>query len=139
MGVHNIKDMASSRYFQQHRMEKIIQHENYQREDQDNDIALVRLSSDIIYTRGVGPACLPTLTLRSENFYGKNVQMVGWGALSYGGIFSDVLRKATLTVIPTDECDKQIIWVNSKKLCTYQESTDACQSDSGSKFAKLYL
>lgn len=113
-------------------MERYIQHEQYNRDDQDNDIALVVLATSIIYTRGVGPACLPLAAeMQAENFYGRDVQMAGWGAMSYGGAFSDVLRKVTLTVMPTEECDKKIIWVNSKKLCTYRENKDACQSDSG--------
>lgn len=130
MGVHNTKNLAASRYYQNHGMVKFIVHEAYSVDDQDNDIALVELASNIIYTLGVGPACLPSSRL-TENFYGKDVQMVGWGAMSYGGAFSDVLRKVTLTVMPTEECDKKIVWVNEKKLCTYRENKDACQSDSG--------
>lgn len=129
VGVHNIKQLSSSRYYQSYSMSRIIQHENYRSEEQDNDIALVQLTSDIIYAQGVGPACLPILfAAASENFYGSEVQVVGWGATSYGGVFSDVLRKVTLTVMPTEECDKKIIWVNSQKLCTYKENCDACQS-----------
>lgn len=132
VGVHHIQDLASSRYYQSHRMARIIEHEDYMREEQDNDIALVELATEIIYTRGVGPACLPLKFAEvEENFYGREVQLVGWGAMSYGGKFSEVLRKVTLTVMPTEECETKIIWVNSKKLCTYALEKDACQSDSG--------
>lgn len=57
--------------------------------------------------------------------------MVGWGTVAWGGILSHVPRKVTVTVMDTDVCDKKIVWVNEKKLCTYAPERDACQSDSG--------
>lgn len=130
LGTHNYHHLSSSSFTQDYELEEIISHPDYDTSDQDNDIALVRVSRDIIYSRGVGPACLPFKFLE-ETLYDKEVQMVGWGTMSWGGALSHVLRKVTVTVMDTDVCDQKIVWVNEKKLCTYAVQKDACQSDSG--------
>lgn len=130
LGGHNYYDTSSSSYHSEYQFDKILTHPEYETDEQDNDISLLHITRDIIYTRGVGPACLPW-KFREETFFDKEVEMVGWGTLSYGGHLSHVLRKVAVTVMDTDVCDKKIIWVNEKKLCTYAPKRDACQSDSG--------
>uniref|UniRef100_A0A336MVR4 CSON006686 protein n=1 Tax=Culicoides sonorensis TaxID=179676 RepID=A0A336MVR4_CULSO len=130
IGTHNYHNDSSSAYTQTHQLEKIIIHPEYETTEQDNDIALVRVSRDIIFSRGSGPACLPFKFIETT-FYDESVQMVGWGTISWGGTLSHVLRKVMVNVMDTDECDKKIVWVNEKKLCTYAPEKDACQSDSG--------
>lgn len=128
--MHNYHDRSGSKYIQVHDLEKVFINKYYRTSDQDNDIAIVRVTKDIIWSVGVGPACLP-FKYRDETFYEKLVQIAGWGTISYGGPLSEVLNKVTLKVIDTDDCANRIIWVNKKKLCTYEPKKDACQSDSG--------
>ncbi|XP_063698056.1 venom serine protease-like [Culicoides brevitarsis] len=130
LGAHNYHDKSTSSYHTAYQFEKIITHPNYETTEQDNDILLLKLTREIIFSRGVGPACLPWKFV-NYNFYDDDVQMVGWGTTTWHGQLSQVPRKVTLKVMDTDICDKKIVWVNEKKLCTYAEQRDGCQSDSG--------
>jgi len=118
------------RYTQVIAMQDVFVHEGYNASNQTNDIAIVQLVRPIHYTRGVGPACLP-FGRRTEDFFHLNVELVGWGMLTYRGKMSTTYRKVALSVMETETCEKKIPWVDETKLCTFMENKDACQSDSG--------
>ncbi|GIY01848.1 hypothetical protein CEXT_129411 [Caerostris extrusa] len=65
-------------------IETLITHPQYQEPyRQSNDIALLRLNRDAIFTESVWPVCLP---FRSTEVTGMNATVAGWGQTSFTGI-----------------------------------------------------
>lgn len=63
-------------------IESKIVHRNYDKHSlsQQNDIALLRLSETVPFTRYIRPICLPlNEKLQSANFAGKTMTIAGWG------------------------------------------------------------
>lgn len=58
-GDHDITTGADTKYSQLYYVEEVRRHERFDRSGFDNDIALLRTTADIIWSRAVGPACLP--------------------------------------------------------------------------------
>lgn len=54
-GDHDITTGADTKYSQLYYVEELRRHE----QPLDNDIALLRTTTDIVWSRAVGPACLP--------------------------------------------------------------------------------
>lgn len=66
-------------------VENVIAHPNYKpnSKNQENDIALIRLNRNIIFTDWIKPICLPVEPrLRNANYDGVGLQVLGWGFTS---------------------------------------------------------
>lgn len=59
VGDHDITSGADTKYSQLYYVEEVRRHERSDRAGFDNDIALLRTTADIVWSRAVGPACLP--------------------------------------------------------------------------------
>lgn len=96
--------------------------------NQANDIAVLTTETDIIYTRGVGPACLPFLY---ANTFTENQVLfaAGWGSTEFGGPLSSVLLHVGLNVISQAQCSVRYPNVVDSQLCTFTPGKDACQVD----------
>ncbi|CAL8070446.1 unnamed protein product [Orchesella dallaii] len=111
--------------------DRIIQHEKYNNETQDNDMALCHLVKPLTYSRTVQPACLPW-NMATETFQGKTVTASGWGTTSSGGSASMVLKNVDLPVKTTQECQAYYQdSITNNMFCTYNPGKDTCQGDSG--------
>ncbi|CAG7717287.1 unnamed protein product [Allacma fusca] len=118
-------------------VDQIIMHKDYNRQNIDNDIALLRLSktvdiaSTITITR---PGCL---SASSYDFSGKIATVAGWGATSQGGQTSNVLRKVDVPVISNKDCNDKTSYagrITENMLCAgdvEKGGIDSCQGDSG--------
>ncbi len=63
----------------------IIKHPNYDKSSQNNDIALLRLSSPVTFTEYIRPVCLAS---ESSTFFNRTLSWVtGWGDTEAGGKF----------------------------------------------------
>ena len=49
-----------------------------------NDLALFKLDRLVEFSNYIQPICLPTGTMRNENFVGESGVIAGWGTTSYG-------------------------------------------------------
>ncbi|GAB0095700.1 venom serine protease [Sergentomyia squamirostris] len=99
------------------------------------DIAILKTTNEIQMKPGVGIACLPWKynTGTPSQFAGYTVEVAGWGDVQFGGPGTNVLRKTTLNVISTQQCQQTYgTTVNDNNICTYTPGTDTCQRDSGS-------
>ncbi|XP_001657964.2 venom serine protease [Aedes aegypti] len=134
VGDHDYKTGLETPYSQIYDIESIVMHENYNQDSRDNDIAVLKTTADIQWTRGVGPVCLP-FNYWYYDFNKLQVDVAGWGTTSYGGQISTTLRRVTLDVIANADCGKAQ-YVNNQKLCTFTPGKDTCQYDSG---GPLYL
>uniref|UniRef100_A0A672HB91 Transmembrane serine protease 2 n=1 Tax=Salarias fasciatus TaxID=181472 RepID=A0A672HB91_SALFA len=111
---------------------KIISHEDYNPQTNDNDIALLRLSRPLVFGSTVMAVCLPNvgqvLGPRSEAW------ITGWGRLNTAG--SDLLNQARVSIFSRDTCNLPHVLgglVTKTMACAgrLQGGVDTCQGDSG--------
>ena len=114
-------------------MERVIKRTDYDTTTINNDIALLRLASEVEFNPGVLPACLPTDT--TQQYANWEAVVSGWGTTQEGGRTSAVLKETTQTILASTDpvCVRgsQDSPVPGSKLCGYREGTDSCQGDSG--------
>ncbi|KAL7640545.1 UNVERIFIED_CONTAM: hypothetical protein RMT77_008820 [Armadillidium vulgare] len=108
-----------------------------------HDLAIVKLSSRVETTESIMPVCLPWKPL--PKLIGKKATLAGWGAESFGGGLSSVLRDADVRIFDSSVCNKsystlrdyKMLWPRGIKsnflLCAGARNggIDSCQGDSG--------
>merc|ERR1712112_318227 len=101
--------------------------------DVNNDIAILKLSQEVVFNSNVVPACLPTDA--SRTYTGYSAYVSGWGTTQESGSTSNVLKVTQQKILPntdqvcvTGSMDNP---VPSSKMCAYLQGTDSCQGDSG--------
>ncbi|XP_060910010.1 transmembrane protease serine 3 [Labrus mixtus] len=119
-------------------VEQIIYHARYRPKGLDYDIALMKLSSPLVFNGLVEPICLPN---HGEEFQtGTMCWISGWGSTEEEGETSVVLRSATVPLLSTKTCNHPEVYqglISSWMICAgYLEGgTDSCQGDSGGPLA----
>lgn len=112
-------------------VERIINHQNYNNENQDNDIALVVLSKWLDFGISVQPIGLP-----SENEgipTGAICTVSGWGDKKQFSWFRKTeLRAAEVPIVDYGQCNnnyKQLGGITPRMICAgfEQGGKDACQ------------
>ena len=58
-----------------------------------NDFAILKLSTPVVFSASVSPACLPASALNTYD--SVQAEVTGWGTLSSSGSMSRVLQKVT--------------------------------------------
>ncbi|XP_014372115.2 CLIP domain-containing serine protease 2 [Papilio machaon] len=115
-----------------------IAHENYHPDDmhQHNDIALLKLARDVVYSDFVKPICLPlTKTQRTNSFDGYEMEVAGWGKTETKSM-SEIKLKVRVPVVNSSTCaniyKKAGRFINEKQLCAGgKQGQDSCRGDSG--------
>lgn len=131
VGDHDYTIGTESPYSELYNVRNIIKHSKYTESTTGYDIALIETFLDIIYSRGVGPACLPWFYV-GTSFMNYNVDIVGWGTTEYAGVMSTTLKKVTLKVVPNSDCSQALREnVYDNQMCTFTKGKDTCQYDSG--------
>ncbi|XP_061558471.1 transmembrane protease serine 2 isoform X2 [Phycodurus eques] len=116
------------------KIDKIISHEKYDSETNDNDIALLKLKTPLTFSRTVKPVCLPNVGMQYSD--GHPAWITGWGALQPSGPLPDRLNQAEVTIYSREDCNKQAILngaVTESMICAgkLNGGVDSCQGDSG--------
>ncbi|XP_060654202.1 serine protease grass-like [Drosophila nasuta] len=108
-------------------VEKIFKHENYVRLNGHNDIALIKLSRAVVFSRTIRPICLPTTDVNvNENFL-----VTGWGKTE-NQTLSDVLREANIKLRNPRTCQQSFRReIAQSQLCVGDVARDSCRGDSG--------
>ncbi|XP_033834091.1 transmembrane protease serine 2 isoform X2 [Periophthalmus magnuspinnatus] len=113
---------------------KIVSHENYNSHTNDNDIALLKLSSPLTFSSRVKPVCLPNVgvDLSAE----RQAWITGWGALQVSGSTPDKMNQAEVTIYSRATCNVPYVLnnqVTKTMICAGKLSggVDTCQGDSG--------
>lgn len=73
VGDNDLDNATDTSYARIINIRRIIPHENYNLDTNENDIALLEVDGEIEFSRGVGPACLPfkyTYVLYDFFFFG---------------------------------------------------------------------
>ncbi|XP_042326813.1 acrosin-like [Sceloporus undulatus] len=120
---------------QEHTIKNLVEHQQYQKHTNLNDIALMELSHPINCTDYVQLACLPDTTVDVSSL--THCWISGWGVTDVSKRqTSDVLQEAKVNIIPLHMCNSTY-WYNSRihynNICAgYQHGgIDTCQGDSG--------
>ncbi|TMS01034.1 Coagulation factor VII, partial [Larimichthys crocea] len=121
---------------------EIIMHENYKTITADNDIALLRLASPIVYTAYAVPVCLPTRPLAERDLWAVSLHTVsGWGRRGENGPTSHILRRLKVPRIRTQQCveDSGVVLTDNMFCAGYIEGRqDSCKGDSGGPLVTEY-
>lgn len=121
------KKLEPSQYHSTYYIAQLYIKPGYVRGSYLNDIALAQTSQSMLWSKGVGPACLPFLN-SFANFANQQVQATGWGTKFFAGPSSNVLQKVALQVISNKDCTaKGVQNLESSQMCTYAAKKDACQ------------
>ncbi|XP_073898195.1 transmembrane protease serine 11C-like [Castor canadensis] len=112
----------------------IIIHEKYRYPAHDNDIAVVRLSSPVLYSSNIRRACLPEITHKLPP--NSDVVVTGWGTLKSDGKSPNILQKGLVKIIDNKTCNSEKVYggvITPGMLCAgfLEGHVDACQGDSG--------
>uniref|UniRef100_A0A6I8NH24 Peptidase S1 domain-containing protein n=1 Tax=Ornithorhynchus anatinus TaxID=9258 RepID=A0A6I8NH24_ORNAN len=112
----------------------IIIHEKYRYPAHDHDIALVHLSTPVLYSNVIRRVCLP----EPGHYFPPNSDVVvtGWGSSRTDGASPNILQKGAVKIIDTETCNREEVYsgvIAPGMLCAgYLEgNVDACQGDSG--------
>lgn len=121
---------------------EVIMHEEYVGSTADNDIALLRLASPIVYTPYAVPACLPTRPLAEHHLWAVAMHTVsGWGRRAENGPTSSVLRRLKVPRIRTQQCVEEsgVVLTQNMFCAGYIEGQqDSCKGDSGGPLVTKY-
>ncbi|KFQ51906.1 Coagulation factor X, partial [Pelecanus crispus] len=123
-------------------VERSWTHPHYDSNDYNSDIALLYLSSDVIFNEYAIPICLPSpnlATLLSEE--GRIGMVSGWGATHDRGSTLRFLMKVQLPIINMETCQQstdRLITDNMFCAGYKAEVADACKGDSGGPFTVSY-
>uniref|UniRef100_A0A8C5N5T6 Peptidase S1 domain-containing protein n=1 Tax=Gouania willdenowi TaxID=441366 RepID=A0A8C5N5T6_GOUWI len=111
----------------------IIIHPHHNSSTNDNDIALLRLSSVVNFTDYILPVCLATTG--SSVHSGEDVWVTGWGILSDEGDFPDDLKEVKVPTVGNRQCncDYGVSTITDNMLCAglHEGGNDSCSRDSG--------
>ncbi|KAE8284274.1 Prostasin [Larimichthys crocea] len=114
---------------------RIILHPNYDSHTNDNDIALLRLSSPVKFTDYIRPVCLAASDSVFNN--GTDSWVTGWGAVKEGVSlpFPATLQEVEVPVVGNRQCNclNGVGTVSDNMICAgvLAGGKDSCQGDSG--------
>jgi secreted trypsin-like serine protease len=114
----------------------IKMHENYNSRTYVNDISLVKVTTDIVFSQDVQPVCAPD---PDNNYVYYKSQCSGWGTVSSGGTCCpNILKYVTMNVTTNAYCQNAYgvrYSITADMICatdnTGSTSRDSCQGDSG--------
>uniref|UniRef100_A0A673CRH2 Peptidase S1 domain-containing protein n=1 Tax=Sphaeramia orbicularis TaxID=375764 RepID=A0A673CRH2_9TELE len=113
----------------------IILHPNYDSNTNNNDIALLRLSSPVTFTDYIRPVCLAA----SDSVFnsGTDSWVTGWGTVQEGVLlpFPGTLQEVEVPVLGNRQCNclNGVGTVTDNMICAglLEGGKDSCQGDSG--------
>ncbi|KAK9977441.1 hypothetical protein ABG768_019255 [Culter alburnus] len=112
---------------------RFINHPSYNNPSDDNDIALLQLSSSVTFSDYIKPVCLAAAG--STFAAGTESWVTGWGALQSGGTAPDILQEVMIPIVSNSDCNNAYGGgITSNMMCAgllNQGGKDACQGDSG--------
>jgi secreted trypsin-like serine protease len=127
-GVHSL---SSSTDRQIHTVSQIKIHPDYSTSTYLNDIAILKLSSNLLTSTAIGLCCLPSSST-SLPIVNEYAVIVGWGRTSVTNSFStsDTLQQAIVQIQDSSSsCDTSSS--SDRQFCAGYGTSDACQGDSG--------
>ncbi|MCL4134016.1 UNVERIFIED_CONTAM: hypothetical protein GTU68_065614 [Idotea baltica] len=123
IGLHNLANDSG----EQINVVRIISHPDYDASTNDNDIALLELSTP---SSSGTPISLVSSAVNLDNV---DSTAIGWGTLSSGGSSPDILQEVVVPVVPNVTCNSSYGNITSNMVCAGFPGggKDSCQGDSG--------
>ncbi|KAF4116314.1 hypothetical protein G5714_003803 [Onychostoma macrolepis] len=112
---------------------RLITHPSYSSTTQNNDIALLQLSSSVTFTDYIRPVCLAA----TGSVFGGGTKswITGWGKLNSGDTqIPNILQEVQIPIVNNSVCNKAYGGIiTSNMLCSGLDEggKDSCQGDSG--------
>ncbi|KAL1117168.1 hypothetical protein AAG570_004495 [Ranatra chinensis] len=139
LGEHNLDDrVADGANPVDIPIERVISHPRYDALSKFHDIALIRLSRPVTFSRDIQPICLPKTTeIRTANLEGDSPFVAGWGSVGYKEPSSNALLEVQVPITDNESCKRKYAQkkgvIIDQQLCAGYEDggKDACQGDSG--------
>ncbi|KAG1660147.1 Proclotting enzyme [Nymphon striatum] len=97
LGDHDLTGNNDDASYQEFEVITLIVHEDYTIGFHDNDIAILKLEGDIIYTASIQSVCLPEDSV-FKNIDGQIAKLTGWGHLNFAGRFSPTLQEVNFPI-----------------------------------------
>merc|ERR1719244_2210234 len=97
LGEHDIEKAIESQTVKKINVAEVIKRSDYTTYNTNNDIAILKLSEDVVFNDNIRPACLPTDA--SKTYANQQAVVSGWGTTSEGGSTSNVLKETTITIL----------------------------------------
>lgn len=129
-------DVCAPKY-RSNNIEKITTHPGYTKQNDPNDIALVRLTESVPFSDYIKPICLPrTTSLRNDTFLSVVMDVAGWGKTEKANK-NPIKLKTAIKINDFSLCVQKYSALNNIRLESTQlcggghAGTDTCNGDSG--------
>lgn len=112
----------------------IRMHVDYDKNTQENDIALLKLDRPSTFNQFVWPICLPPA---GNSFERDQGYVIGWGTIYAGGPVSTILQEVIVPVWSQNDCNGAYPGkIKSTMMCAGAKAggKDSCQGDSGGPY-----
>ncbi|XP_040887944.1 coagulation factor X [Toxotes jaculatrix] len=125
-----------------HTVETIITHNKYKPDTYHNDIALIKLTTPIKFTRFILPACIPEQDFAEKVLMRQQGGIVsGFGRLGEGRQASSILQRLSVPYVDRLTCfESTQLRISTRMFCAGYDTApkDACQGDSGGPHVTSY-
>ncbi|KAL9907227.1 trypsin-1 [Glossina fuscipes fuscipes] len=115
------------------RVSSVQVHRSFSHATLQNDIALLKLETPLLFKKQLRPVCLPSSS--EQNFDFRQGIVAGWGLKSEDGLPSNYLQEVTVPIITNSQCratSYRDMIVETMLCAGYPKGgKDACQGDSG--------
>uniref|UniRef100_A0A182WE97 Peptidase S1 domain-containing protein n=1 Tax=Anopheles minimus TaxID=112268 RepID=A0A182WE97_9DIPT len=115
-------------------VERVVVHPKYTDSTNDNDIAIIEISTEFSGHPNVAPIALQNTETNGSSSYSAVCNTTGWGiSNSRTNAVSNTLQVGTLQLIAPRTCRLQWhpIAITASMICARGESADTCAGDSG--------
>ncbi|XP_058268437.1 tryptase-like [Hemibagrus wyckioides] len=133
LGLENLEGPNLNK--QQRKVQRMYSHPRYNSKTNDNDIALLQLTSPVTFTSYIRPACLAAI--KSEFPQKTNVWVTGWGDIKSNVDLPSpkTLQEVQVPIVSNSDCaqsyGQDVITFNMMCAGLTEGGKDSCQGDSG--------
>lgn len=113
---------------------QIILHPEYDANTNNNDIALLQLTTPAVFGNAVNPIPLVVTPVDDTLLVADTQAMVtGWGTTAEGSMTSQELREVVVPLVSNEQCNHSYGIITDNMLCAgyAKGGKDSCQGDSG--------
>ncbi|XP_068221618.1 venom protease-like [Palaemon carinicauda] len=139
LGEYHIEDDRTGEQPQDYRI-MLYSTDHYNKSTHENDIMILPLDRDVVFTSEIYPVCLP-FPFVGKDFTGQFMTVVGWGKTVFASESSKVPLAGTVPIANQSTCAENykriktrtggVLLITDKQLCAGDSKSDACNGDGG--------